>query len=514
MHSATQLQALLSKLYPPLYIIIQVYVQPWEIMKVLSCQKCTPNLRKLLAAIIPSILIVLYICITYDYQSQTVPSKLIHHVNLVSASERDDVYVNNLQKCLDASNLTDYFHQEGRLMKAVANTKYFLEIVHKFIPSQFISTLPNHCWRDDVELVFKSSLASGRINGMKFRVNTTAVKKALQYGSLNTLPVLGNTNYPKRHYLPFSCIPEIFLAGFPKCGSSYLYSLITAHPAVSKTFRKEANWFIESCHFMNKISTDAFYFADYLANFESLVQELLLQNSSRILGVDGTVGMMKLWPKFPDKEFTLNFCLLPSVVPEVLPKAKFIVMMREPLSMLYSLFWYSCTRFHQPVPSRETQLKGPDIFHDRVVEKIHKLSSCSAEFPLAKCISGDNANVYIKSHPLMPKCGQVAIPMALYYIHIQKWLSVVPRERFLFLTLEELSTDPHQTVKQVWDFLGVSAFFDIDSIPKGVEQTKVDYKNNPLLAMRNDTRHLLKRFFRTYNLMLAELLGDRKFLWE
>ena len=109
---------------------------------------------------------------------------------------------------------------------------------------------------------------------------------------------------------------------------------------------------------------------------------------------------------------------------------------------------------------------------------------------------------------------KVAIPMALYYIHVKKWISIVPRERFLFLKLEELSTNINQNAKQIWKFLGVDPSFDIKSLAKAEEQTKVDYKNNPHLAMRNDTRDLLQRFFHPYNRMLAELLGDRKFLWE
>jgi hypothetical protein len=46
------------------------------------------------------------------------------------------------------------------------------------------------------------------------------------------------------------------------------------------------------------------------------------------------------------------------------------------------------------------------------------------------------------------------------------------------------------------------------------QQRAVDYKNDPRLAMRNDTREILRSFFRPYNQMLADLLGDRKFLWN
>ena len=503
-----------------LYIIMQFYICPG----IMSYQKYTPNLqgfnlKKGFAAIILSLIIIFIYTTTYFLeQIVTDDKKLHHHAWLVLENEEHAIYVKNLQKCLHAINLTDYFYQKQRLTKAIANMKHYLDVIHKFIPYQFIGTLPNHCWDGDVKLDFESSLVSGHINGTNFRVNRTDIEH-FQHAPLNTLPFYGGTDYPKHHYLPFSCIPEIFLAGFHKCGSSSVYSLITSHPAVSKSFRKEANWFIESYHFSNEIVNDALYFADYLINFESLVQKLSLQNSNPkatlmpSLGVDGTVGLMKLWPTFSDtEENIINSCLTPSVFLEVLPKAKFIVVMREPLSMVYSLFWYSCTRFHQPMPSLMIQQKGPDIFHDRVVKIIHGLNSCIAEFPLAKCITIDYTHELF--NPLMPKCGQVEISMALYYIHVKKWISIVPCERFLFLKLEELSTNINQNAKQIWKFLGVDPLFDIKSLAKAEEQTKVDYKNNPHLAMRNDTRDLLQRFFHPYNRMLAELLGDRKFLWE
>jgi len=40
------------------------------------------------------------------------------------------------------------------------------------------------------------------------------------------------------------------------------------------------------------------------------------------------------------------------------------------------------------------------------------------------------------------------------------------------------------------------------------------YQNDPQLKMRNNTEMILKNFFQPYNRMLAELLGDKKFLWE
>ena len=425
-------------------------------------------------------------------------------------SEQYAIYVHKLQICLDASNLTNYFRQEDLDKTAVANVKYYLDVLRRFIPNQFIVTLPNHCWNTDVKLDFSSSLVSGYVSGTKFSVDRKDIEK--EFPPLNSLPFFGGTNYKQHHYLPLSCIPEVFVSGFHKCGSSYLHSLITSHPAVSRTLRKEAHFFSESNHFANESRT-ALYFADYIINFELLIEDAPYENRTVSLSVDGSVGMMSRWPDFFGQLEVINHCLLPSVIPEILPKAKFIVVMREPLSMLYSLFWFTCTRFNQPVPSREAQLKGPDIFHERIVAKIRHINSCLTVFPLVKCMV-ESRTFPEPFHPLMPECGETKMYKALYYVHIQKWLSVIPRERFLFLTMEELSGHLNQTINRVWKFIGVNSFDIKESDENKQLQRAVDYKNDPRLAMRNDTRELLKTFLHPYNQMLADLLGDRKFLWH
>ena len=480
-----------------------------------NCSPHLPSVLLTLTGIVLSVMVLSYHGIPLYTASQTGNDEssqlnsLIPHL-LGPRSERYATYVNNLRKCLDSSNLTNYFHQEGFLMMAVANLKYYLDVLRKFIPNQFDATLPNHCWNADVKLDFSPSRVSGHINGTNFSVNRSDIK--YEFPPLNTLPFYGDTDYALHHYLPFSCIPEVILAGFHKCGSSYLHSLISSHPAVSEAFRKEAHFFSKSFHFTNESKT-ALYFADYIVNFESLVQELAVEkHRTRSLGVDGSVGMMSSWPTFFGQQEVVNYCLLPSVIPEILPKAKFIVVMREPLSMLYSLFWFSCTRFKQPVPSLEAQLKGPDIFHERIIEQIRFINSCIKALPMAKCVT-DLLDFHESYHPLMPACGQTALYKAFYYIHIQKWLNVVPRERFLFLTLEELSSNLNRVANGVWKFIGISP---LKLNPKDDEnrQIAIDYQNDPRLVMRNDTREIFDKFLHPYNQMLADLLGDKKFLWH
>ena len=438
-------------------------------------------------------------------------------------SEKYATYVNNLEKCLDTSNLTEYFQQEDFLTKAATNVVYYLDTIRKFIPDNFIPSLPNHCWNAAVELDFSHSLVSGHLNGTNFRANRAYFHNPTPpFESLNLLFGESKTDYPKNHSIPFSCIPEIFILGFYKCGSTSIYFLMNSHPAFAhpRAHRKEPNWFYKDEHFSNEYGQKAAYFADYVVNYESLVKNLATGSGRSVqspLGLDGSAGMIMFWPTFFEQERIVNFCLLPSVIPEILPRAKFVVIMREPLSMVYSFFWYTCDRYKQPAPSLEAQLKGPDIFHERIMDGISAYKSCITAFPLAKCLI-DLASTPDTFHPLMPRyTGEVnfGIYVALYYIHIQKWLSVAPRERFLFLTMEELSENDYHTGNQIWSFLKVPPLPRDHKVRRIInKQVIIDYKNDPRLAMRKDTREILKSFFQPYNQLLADLLGNEKFLWK
>ena len=219
-------------------------------------------------------------------------------------------------------------------------------------------------------------------------------------------------------------------------------------------------------------------------------------------------------PKLDNDDRITNFCLHPTVLPSMLPNSKFIVVTRNPVSMLYSAFWYSCTHQKQTLLPN-IQMRGPRIFHERIEAKILNFTSCIEHFPLAKCVMDAKPNVYMSELP----CGRTRLENGIYFVHVQKWLSNVPKERFLFLTLEELSSETEKVANQIWRFLDVrlsSKTFQRAMTryyrSMNMQQT-VDYHHNPQLAMRNDTKELLLQFFKPYNEKLAELIGDQKFLW-
>ena len=233
-----------------------------------------------------------------------------------------------------------------------------------------------------------------------------------------------------------------------------------------------------------------------------------------------------------------NTCLLPSTMSLLLPKAKYIVIMREPVSALYSSFWFSCVMYN-PGLSRKNQLiqKGPDVFHERAMKKVDMFNECMTDKSvpalshpcslkadsdygeciiqrfhlLHRCLQAVSFDAYSSD---MPRCGDIRFDATLYYVHIQKWLSVIPREQFLFLTLEEMNRDVENVTMKILKFLELPLHRDIvkraKSFAQHCTQNKrklFNYKKDHQLQIKKKTLKLLQKFFHPFKTKLAGLIN-------
>ena len=404
-----------------------------------------------------------------------------------------------LEKCLNAVNMMEYFRMEGHLDVAKDNVQYLLNTTLFFFPKEYRNDLTNHCWKMNSTLSLNGQTLSGNVDTKQFHIDT----RELQSFVLDILKASNSGNF--RYTFSWACLPEVYVLGFPKCGTTFLYEKLQSHSLVADSVCKSPLWW----NYLNKnVDRTSALFALYLANFHQLLQN----GDDGKIAVDGSGVAMLTQPVFHDQSYEVNLCLFPSLMPVLLPKAKFITVMRNPIDALYSFFWHSCTRYGDSILP-ETPLKGKDVFHQRVVDNIISFKSCSDKFPLAQCILNIRSywhNYY--SHSESPErdsgfsqCGWVRLDLYIYYVHILKWLSVVPHERLLFLTTEELLSN------SVWKFLDVPIpTTEFNQVVN--EQTLVKYRTDAHLKMRNDTRKLLLDFYRPFNQRLSDLLGDKKFM--
>ena len=291
------------------------------------------------------------------------------------------------------------------------------------------------------------------------------------------------------------CLPSIFLIGFPKCGTSTFYNMITSHENVAAPFIKEGHFWKEflSSNTDTKLYKE-FQVLNYLYHFRPAAEAI--NRNPDALTIDASTTNIYMLPKPISNSYSDNACSVALVHSKVFPNAKYIIMMRNPVDRLWSHYWYACRL-------EKYFSLGSEIFHNLSVGAISEFNNClKSRNSQSKCIS-----VACK----YDTCTDVSIGISLYYFHLERWLSVFPREQFLFLKTEEVFANTTSALKDVWQFLNQSepAARNIDNIHKekfGRYQGKFE--------MWPETREMLSLFFQPYNDRLAELLGDNKFRWN
>ena len=446
-----------------------------------------------------------------------------------------------VERCLAATHLDDNADFRN---KALENALYFLMEFRTVIPDQFLGNYSSHCWKQTFEALLNQQAGHlrGFIGQQSFdKLYPKEVQKECLYHLMR--------RYENHFSSSLVCLPKVFILGFPKCGSTFLWCFlekilgqIQRWPAHSE---KEPHFWMRAPFPTTPIRKPVVSdISDYITNFVGGIDQIRKGNKKLIL-MDGNPNLIFISPHFlKDRDSLENNCLLPALLPHLLPKAIYIVVMRNPIKMLYSAFWFSCTCCH-PMLTRATQIKGPNLFHDRVTTKINKFNDCmrDEEVPaishpcsltdsnygqcirerlhlIDRCVEDITYDLY---SPELSNCGKSRIERGLYYVHIRKWLSVVPREKFFFVTLEEISSDPQRVAEEMlhaiddatWlSHLASTAKSAFDSCAKENTQKTIDYKNRKELNMRKDTEELLQLFFEPFNILLADLLGDSKYTWK
>ena len=215
---------------------------------------------------------------------------------------------------------------------------------------------------------------------------------------------------------------------------------------------------------------------------------------------------------FPNKE-TFE-CETPLLLSYILPDAKYIVMLRNPVKRLYSEYWYLCGNGDE---SRVEQLKrnGSRMFHE-VVERSLNLfnNNCKSYYLPLQCL-----HMWQEGRE-KGRCNSVRLHASLYYLQLVKWFSVISRKQFFFIKSEELFHNPYEILRQLIEFLELPPISDQSKSDILLKFTENSNKNvqkeyyDQHMAMLDETKVLLDNFFRPFNHKLVNLLQDKRFLWD
>ncbi|XP_062587527.1 carbohydrate sulfotransferase 15-like [Saccostrea cucullata] len=185
--------------------------------------------------------------------------------------------------------------------------------------------------------------------------------------------------------------------------------------------------------------------------------------------------------------------LKPHLVRHVQPNIKLILLLREPAERLYSHYLHG------------HYCDTPEEFHSAVLKGIELFRTCLSNNSLKTCLYKSD----------LSKDMKLLLSASLYYIHLQEWLDVFPRDQFLVLRTEDYHKDMKSTLLKLFAFLGVGDIYSdvLEHILK-VPQ-KYETKNKLLQgSMLKETWNILTDFFKEPNRKLADILNDERYLWK
>ena len=390
-------------------------------------------------------------------------------------------------------------------------TNSYSNVWHTFVPSQDNMTSSN-CWYAKnfnflPQRLFRKLMDVTTFADIESQFEKSEVRNILS----GIFKITNRTLFTFAHTGHHFCLPRTFLIGFPKCGTTFLYKYIEEHPLMARPHGKEGQFWRE---FVNTkdINYRELMVLLYLFHFHGASQSIKLHPEMFTVDASASTVFATHQPFKNEKDA----CVVPAIMSSTLPNSKFIIIVRNPIDRLWSDFWYFCSRSEWT--SNNFKIKVPDnvlpiaseIFHNYTVLAIQEYVNCVSKnnsqlfcATLVGSVSGEDAG-----------CHRVRLGLSMYYIHILRWLSVIPQHQILLLRLEDLIENATEGMNKIWSFLNVPNVNTVKKSKQNSNKWITEGKYSAHFTMLEKTRHLLKDFFHPYNLKLAEYTNDQRYLWN
>ena len=185
------------------------------------------------------------------------------------------------------------------------------------------------------------------------------------------------------------CMPQVLLAGFPKCATSSMYFMMIKHPELAAARMKEQHlWrdsFIDTDIRLPHKQIQMLY---YIYHFERASNEILKNRDHLTIDGSTTTIVPGLYIPYHQVE---DMCITPRMVTKLIPNAKMIIMMRNPVDRLYSDYWYLCAKFSwkngRVVSIPTSQAKNATrVFHQMSSEMINSFHHCLETESVFECV--------------------------------------------------------------------------------------------------------------------------------
>lgn len=240
-------------------------------------------------------------------------------------------------------------------------------------------------------------------------------------------------------------LPGAVILGAQKSGTSSLHYYLVQHPAIVAPLRKEVHFFD-----LNHARGERWYRANF--------------------GRAGEAGL-----NLDSSPYYLFHPAVPTRLHALLPDARLVVLVRDPVRRAYSHYWHERDKGRETLPFEEAIAAEPsriEADHERLASGSLEVSAAHQHFSY--------------------------LARGRYAEQLERWLALYPRERLLVQRFEDLVRDPLEVLNATLGFLGLD--------PAG--SVRLEARNTRRYPpMAEATAARLRDYFAPHNARLEALLG-------
>lgn len=294
------------------------------------------------------------------------------------------------------------------------------------------------------------------INRIKLRVSDSLSSHRRAYGIALAANIAYGKIFGRAHMLP-----NAYIIGFAKCGTTSLYTYLTEHPQIHPSFTKEVHYLDHNKRYQRGQNW-------YRSNFPLGIQKTIYERlkGKKFVSIDAT-------PRYINHPHTINR------VKKIGSDAKFIVLVRNPIERAYSHYnmnVHGATQIPEEL-SFDEAIRQED---SRIANEYEKMEQDETYFS-------------------MEYFGYAYAQRGLYARWLKDWLTEFP-EQVLVLDSDSLIRDTQSTFDTVTDFLEIDRFKLKDTEKRNVG----NYAHNKI---DDSTLKALIEYYRIPNAELYSLLG-------
>jgi len=254
-------------------------------------------------------------------------------------------------------------------------------------------------------------------------------------------------------------LPDFYLIGAQKCGTSALYDYLVQHPCIHPCTTKEPRFFDK--YYKRGIN---WYKSCFPSTFQKKIESKIFHR--KFLTGEATERYFE-YPHVPER------------IKSITPNSKFIVLLRNPIDRAYS-------HYNMRYKSKKEALSFEQAINcekERTHDEFKKMLN--------------DENYYSKDY-----FHHSYLERGIYFGKLKRWMQVFPKEQFLIIQSEEFFKDPNNIYNQVLKFLDLPNW-------KLQEYKKIGAGVYKRPEIEPTLKKKLVDFFKLYNEDLYKFLGIR-----